>query len=71
MVCGYQYGPVDDKEVGVCRRQPLTVVIDGRRHRQAQQTVRSAVGRTKSLQLFLQKAERLIMFVRLIVTSYI
>ena len=71
MVCGYEYGPVDDKEVGVCRRQPLTVVIDGIRHRQPEHPVRSSVKRAESFQLLLQEVEILVVLILLVVTPYI
>ena len=71
MVCGYQYCSVDDKEVGVCRRQTLAVIVDSIRHRQPEQPVRISVKCAESFQLLLQEVEILVVLILLVVTLYI
>ena len=34
VICGYEYGPVDDKEVRMSGREPLSIIIDSIGHGQ-------------------------------------
>ena len=68
----YQYGIVDDKEIGISGRQTEAVlIIDGFREWKRKKPVRLVLQGTECLQLFFHQPEFVIVFVFLVFTFYV